>query len=138
VIPHPGRRYVVQVLPPDADNPTVKQPVLVTTNEARPSIVKAQKAVAAPSSRIVSWRRDQQPGKQFTTASETCEDARLGDALALRFAEREGYYVVLGLANLISVLAPNRIALGRGLMKSSSLFLNTPATSFARPARSFL
>jgi hypothetical protein len=80
VIPYPGRGYVAQVLPPDADNPTVEQPVFVTANEARPSVVKAQKAVAAPSSRIVSWRRDQQPGKQFTTASETCTQFPLSES----------------------------------------------------------
>jgi glucokinase len=39
--------------------------------------------------------------------------------------EREGYYVGLGLANLITLLAPSKIALGGGVMKSSSLFMDT-------------
>jgi len=86
---------------------------------------------------MVSWMRDQQPGKQFTTASEICEDARRGDALALQCAEREGYYIGLGLANLITVFALDKIALGCGLMKSGSLFMNNAAASFARSARSF-
>jgi glucokinase len=74
---------------------------------------------------MVSWMRDQQPDKQFATASEICEDARRGDPLALRCAQREGYYIGLGLANLITVFAPDKIALGGGVMKSSSLFMNT-------------
>jgi glucokinase len=37
--------------------------------------------------------------------------------------EREGYYLGLGLANLITLFAPETIALGGGLMKSSHLFL---------------
>jgi glucokinase len=38
--------------------------------------------------------------------------------------EREGYYLGLGLANLITVFAPDRICLGGGVMKSSSLFMD--------------
>jgi glucokinase len=74
---------------------------------------------------MVTWMRDQQPDKQFANASEICESARLGDPFALRCTQREGYYIGLGLANLITIFAPDRIALGGGVMKSSSLFMDT-------------
>jgi glucokinase len=37
--------------------------------------------------------------------------------------EREGFYLGLGLANLITLFAPDRIALGGGVMKSNDLFM---------------
>ena len=42
----------------------------------------------------------------------------------VRSVEREGYYLGLGLANLITLFAPDTIALGGGVMKSSHLFLD--------------
>jgi glucokinase len=77
---------------------------------------------------MVSWMCDRQPDKQFANASDVCEDARRGDPLALRCMQREGYYIGLGLANLITVFVPHKIALGGGVMKSSSLFMNTART----------
>jgi glucokinase len=74
---------------------------------------------------MVSWMREQDSRAQFSTASEICESARRGDPLAVRCVEREGYYLGLGLANLITLFAPDKIALGGGVMKSSSLFMNT-------------
>jgi glucokinase len=43
----------------------------------------------------------------------------------MRCVEREGYYLGLGLTNLITLFAPDKIALGGGVMKSSSLFMDT-------------
>jgi glucokinase len=74
---------------------------------------------------MVSWIREQNPDAQVATASDICDSARRGDPLALRCAEREGYYLGLGLANLITLFAPERIALGGGVMKSSYLFMDT-------------
>jgi predicted NBD/HSP70 family sugar kinase len=38
--------------------------------------------------------------------------------------QREGYDIGLGLANLITVFAAEKIALGGGVMKSSTLFMD--------------
>lgn len=77
----------------------------------------------ASGSAMVAWMREQQPGAATTTAAEICELARDGNELALRTVEREGYYLGLGLANLVTLFTPDTIALGGGVMKNSSLFL---------------
>jgi glucokinase len=74
---------------------------------------------------MVAWMREQAPNAGAATTAEICEAARSGDALALRCVEREGYYLGLGLANLITLFAPEKIALGGGVMKSGSLFMDT-------------
>jgi len=74
---------------------------------------------------MVSWMREQRPGTPAATAREICDWARRGDPLALKAVEREGYYLGMGLANVITMFAPDRIALGGGVMKSSSLFMGT-------------
>jgi len=74
---------------------------------------------------MVSWMREQNPDAQVTTAYEICDGARHGNPLAQRTVEREGYYLGLGLANLITLFAPDKIVLGGGVMKSSSLFIDT-------------
>lgn len=73
---------------------------------------------------MVAWMREQDASAEIATAAEICDAARRGDALALLCVEREGYYVGLGLANLITLVAPDRIALGGGVMKSSALFMD--------------
>jgi len=73
---------------------------------------------------MVAFVREQSAGTHLATAAEICDAARRGDALALRSVEREGYYLGLGLANLITLFAPDRIALGGGVMRSSSLFMD--------------
>jgi glucokinase len=72
-----------------------------------------------------SWMSERRPGMPAVTAGEICDWARRGDPLALKAVEREGYYLGLGLANVITMFAPDRIALGGGVMKSSSLLLDT-------------
>ena len=57
-----------------------------------------------------------------TTAREVCEAARRGDADARAAIEQEGLYLGLGLANLITMFVPDRIALGGGVMQSRELF----------------
>lgn len=81
--------------------------------------------VLASGPAMVTWMREQRSGAQPATASEICDLARSGDGLALKAVERQGYYLGLGLANLITMFAPDRIALGGGVMKSSSMFMDT-------------
>lgn len=49
--------------------------------------------------------------------------AQEGDELARRAAEREAYYLGLGIANLINLFTPDIIVLGGSVMKSALLFL---------------
>jgi glucokinase len=63
--------------------------------------------------------RDERP----LTAQQICDLAREGKPLAARAVEREGYYLGLGLANLINVLVPDVIVLGGGMMQSAELYL---------------
>jgi glucokinase len=79
----------------------------------------------ASGSAMVSWMREQHPNDAVPSASEICQRARMGDPPALRVLERQGYYLGLGLANLVTLFTPDVISLGGGLMKSSSLFLES-------------
>lgn len=58
------------------------------------------------------------------TARRLCELAESGDPAALTVMQRQGYYLGLGLANLVSTFCPDRIALGGGVIESSHLFLD--------------
>lgn len=73
---------------------------------------------------MARWMHEQKPDAPGVTAPEICEAAKRGDALALRCIEREGHYLGLGLANLVTMFAPDRIALGGGMMKNSPLFMD--------------
>lgn len=73
---------------------------------------------------MAAWTREQQPGGPELTAAQICALAEQGDPLARRCVDRQGYYLGLGLANLITLFAPDAIALGGGVMKSSHLFLD--------------
>jgi glucokinase len=79
----------------------------------------------ASGSAMVSWMREQYPNDAAPSASEICQRARMGDPLALRVLERQGYFLGLGLANLVTLFTPDVVSLGGGLMKSSSLFLES-------------
>lgn len=69
------------------------------------------------------WMFEQSPASGRMTAAEICMGAAAGQELALQAVRREGYYLGLGLANLVTLFAPQVIALGGGVMKSSHLFL---------------
>jgi glucokinase len=73
---------------------------------------------------MTAWVQEQSPDGDKLTAAEICARAKQGDALALRAVERQGYYLGLGLANLVTLFTPGVIALGGGVMKSSDLFLD--------------
>lgn len=70
-----------------------------------------------------TWAQQQQPDAAPASAETICELAGQGDEPALRAVKREGYYLGLGLANLVTLFTPDVIALGGGVMKSSGLFL---------------
>lgn len=73
---------------------------------------------------MTAWMSEQCPERGTLTAAQICQQAREGDAAALRAAEREGYYLGLGLANLVTLFTPGVIALGGGVMKSADLILD--------------
>ena len=56
------------------------------------------------------------------TAQAICAAAEAGDPAALETVGAVGGYLGLGLANLVNCFAPDRIALGGGLMRSGHLF----------------
>jgi glucokinase len=56
------------------------------------------------------------------TAQQVCAAAGRGEQAALAAVEREGYYLGLGLANLVTLFTPDIIALGGGVMRSHHLF----------------
>ena len=74
-----------------------------------------------------TWYAESLPAKERSgaalSAQQICELAREGSELAKRAVEREGYYLGLGLANLISMFVPELIVLGGGMMQSAELYL---------------
>ena len=77
---------------------------------------------------LVAWFKSNAPAKEQypenLTAKQICQLAQQGDELAGRAVEREGYYLGLGLANLINLFVPDAIVLGGSVMKSAALFLD--------------
>lgn len=77
---------------------------------------------------MVAWiDRHAPPGylhRQGITGKRICELARQGDELAQQAVEHEAYYLGLGIANLISMFAPDAIVLSGSVMKSADLFLD--------------
>jgi len=77
---------------------------------------------------LVAWFKSNAPAKEQypenLTAKQICQLAQQGDDLARRAVEREGYYLGLGLANLINLFVPDAIVLGGSVMKSAALFLD--------------
>jgi len=77
---------------------------------------------------MVDWVNKNAPAtylhRMGLTAKRICELALEGDELASRAVERETYYLGLGLANLVTLFAPDAIVLGGSVMKSASLFLD--------------
>jgi glucokinase len=64
------------------------------------------------------------PGNGELTMKRLCELADAGDPAALAVMDRQGYYLGLGLANLVTTFCPDTIALGGGVIGSSHLFLD--------------
>ena len=76
---------------------------------------------------MVTWVRENAPAgaplPADLDAKEICRRAEQGDALARKAVEREGYYLGVGLANLVTMYCPDAIAVGGGVMGSAHLFL---------------
>jgi glucokinase len=75
---------------------------------------------------MAAWYRAQSipelPDAAPIDAREVCRRAEAGEALACAAVEREGTYLGIGLANLISTFVPQVIILGGGVMQSWPLF----------------
>jgi glucokinase len=78
----------------------------------------------ASGSAISAWMSRQAPDAPPASAETICQLAMQGNEMAQRAIRRTGYYLGLGLANLVTIFSPDRIALGGGVMKSSELFLD--------------
>jgi glucokinase len=76
---------------------------------------------------MVTWLKSAAPNEyphlRELSAKLVCQLAREGDALARQAVERETYYLGVGLANLVTLFAPDAIVLGGSVMKSADLFL---------------
>jgi glucokinase len=59
------------------------------------------------------------------TGAQICELAQGGDRLAREAVEREGWYLGVGIANLVSLYAPDAIVLGGGVVQNLDLYLET-------------
>ena len=57
-------------------------------------------------------------------AREICKAAKMGDKYAIEAVNRQGFYLGLGLSNLMTLFSPDMIALGGGLMRSLDLFMD--------------
>jgi glucokinase len=76
---------------------------------------------------MVAWLKENAPptySRANLTAREICVRAQDSDEWARRAADREAYYLGLGLANLISLFVPETIVLGGSVMKSAHLFMD--------------
>jgi glucokinase len=73
---------------------------------------------------MAAWynERRSEPQQTAINAEEICRRAAAGQALAREAVLREGYYLGVGLANLINAFAPEVVVLGGGVMGSWSLF----------------
>jgi glucokinase len=64
------------------------------------------------------------PHRGNLTAKRICELAQAGDEVAVQAVAREARYLGLGLANIVTMFAPDALVLGGSLMKSAPLFLD--------------
>ena len=78
----------------------------------------------ASGSAMTQWMSEQTPDAPPLSAEAICRLAADGDEVALRAVQREGFYLGLGLANLVTLFSPEKILLGGGVMKSSALLLH--------------
>jgi glucokinase-like ROK family protein len=69
------------------------------------------------------WAQANPPQGRRLSARELCNLAEQGDAAAQAAIQRTACYLGLGIANLVTMFAPEMIALGGGLLQSHHLFL---------------
>jgi len=71
---------------------------------------------------IEAWAKSRIAGEP--TLKRICELADAGDADALAAMDRLGFYLGVGLANMVITFCPDMIALGGGVMEANRLFLD--------------
>lgn len=84
--------------------------------------------ILASGSAISAWFKENAPQSHNlpdVTTEEICAGARQGDDMCLRAINRGAFYLGIGIANLITIFAPDVIVLGGSVMKSADLFLDT-------------
>lgn len=83
---------------------------------------------------IAEWFLDHDPERRFSrhdfSAREVFELFAKGDAVAQSAIERLSLYIGLGLANLTTILVPDMIALGGGIMSGAPAFFEKAVTHF--------
>jgi glucokinase len=88
---------------------------------------------------MVSWLESvmpkDYPHRDHLSAKRICDLAREGDELARQAVDREACYLGLGLANLVTLFAPDAIVLGGSVMKSAVLFLEEIRKTICRCCR---
>lgn len=87
---------------------------------------------------MTHWLRENVPasyGRRDLSAREICSRAQDSDEWARRAVEREAHYLGLGLANLITLFAPEAIVLGGSVMKSAHLFFDRMREVISRNCR---
>jgi glucokinase len=77
----------------------------------------------AMAQRVLSEAPHDYPYRDALTAETVCMLARQGDPIAIREVAREGRYLGIGVANLVTLFAPEVVVLGGGVMSSADLFL---------------
>jgi glucokinase len=65
----------------------------------------------------------QNPQIPFRSGKELCQAALEGEKTALAAVQRTAHYLGIGIANLVTLYSPQKIALAGGIMYASQLFL---------------
>ena len=108
-----------QTLDPDGPLCGCGQPGHLEAFASGPAIARdARKALEQGRSSTIP-----EHAKGPVTAKSVAAAARTGDALAIELLRQAGYYLGLGLANLIHILEPQRILIGGGVSLAGELLL---------------
>ena len=78
--------------------------------------------VLASGPALERWAQANHPQCAWASAQQICAEAEKGDSLAMAAVQHTAHYLAIGLANLVTMFSPERIALGGGLMRSYPLF----------------
>lgn len=88
----------------------------------------------ASGSALAAWAKEN-GGEPSWDARIVCDQAEKGNPAALKAVAREGRYLGIGLANLITIFAPEHIVLGGGLMQRWDLFRPYVESTIAQSCR---
>ncbi len=88
---------------------------------------------------MVTWMRNNAPvnypNRDKLTGKSICELALAGDECAKRAVQHEAQHLSLGLANLVTMFAPEVMILGGSVMKSADLFMDEIRKTIANCCR---